>query len=232
MIATYIFGALSLVLCIVFCIFRSKKASVGSLALKTAASLAFVLCGLFGINATASNTATLLIIAGLVFGLVGDIVLDLKIMYPTQSNHYFVTGTSAFAIGHIFYFVATLLLNKVELPSHLLANILISLGVAVVLTLAIMLPSKKLGLNFGSMLWVCAGYSLMLTFMMAFAISIAIYIPIFWIFAAGMILFFLSDLVLSMQYFGGKTQKSLIYINHILYYLAQICIAISIFYIS
>ena len=66
----------------------------------------------------------------------------------------------------------------------------------------------------------------------SFAISIAIYIPIFWIFAAGMILFFLSDLVLSMQYFGGKTQKSLIYINHILYYLAQICIAISIFYIS
>jgi uncharacterized membrane protein YhhN len=120
----------------------------------------------------------------------------------------------------------------VALPTHLLANILISLGVAVVLTLAIMLPSKKLGLNFGSMVWIVAGYSLMLTFMMAFAISIAIYIPIFWIFAAGMILFFLSDLVLSMQYFGGKTQKSLIYINHILYYLAQICIAISIFYIS
>jgi uncharacterized membrane protein YhhN len=99
MIATYILGALSLVLCIVFCIFRSKQANVWSLALKTSASLAFVLCGLFAINATASYTSTLFIIAGLVFGLVGDIVLDLKIMYPTQSNQYFVTGTSAFAIG-------------------------------------------------------------------------------------------------------------------------------------
>jgi len=71
-----------------------------------------------------------------------------------------------------------------------------------------------------------------LTFMVAFSFSIAIFVPIFWVFASGMLLFFLSDLVLSMQYFGGKTQKSLIYINHILYYAAQILIALSILLVA
>ncbi|MBP3431801.1 MAG: lysoplasmalogenase [Clostridia bacterium] len=232
MIGTILFGAFSMVFCILFCIFRAKKANVLSLALKTISSVCFILCGIFAIKTMGSNNVNLLIIAGLVLGLIGDIILDLKIMYPDQGNQYFIVGTSSFAIGHVFYFLAVLFYNTAVVPAIMPWNILICIGVAIVLTLGIMLPSKKLGLNFGKMIYIVALYSFILTFMMAYAISIAIFNPIFWIFAVGMIVFFLSDLVLSLQYFGGNTSKSLIYVNHILYYAAQILIAISVLFIT
>ena len=231
MIGAYVFGGLSIILCLLFCWFRGEKANVYSLVLKITASLCFVLGAVFAVNSIASTGFGLLIICGLVLGLVGDILLDLKIMYPDQSQEYFNAGTICFAIGHVFYFMACLFFNKIALPANLLWNILISLGVATVLTLAIMFSSKKMGLNFGKSLTLVITYSVILTFMVSFSISIAIFVPAFWVVAAGMVLFFLSDLVLSMQYFGDKSQKVWIWINHILYYLAQILIAISILYI-
>lgn len=231
MIGCIVLAVLCILSATVFCIFRAKQANPLSLVLKTLSSVFFVTCGLFAVATVGSSTTNILIIAGLVMGLIGDIILDLKIMYPEQDAQYFVAGTSFFAIGHIFYFTSALLYNISALPTNLLWNILSSLGVAIVLTLLIMLPSKKMGLDFGKMLPVAGGYSIMLTFMVAFSISIAIFIPIFWIFAVGMLLFFLSDLVLSMQYFGGRKEKVLIYVNHFLYYLAQATIAFSILYI-
>lgn len=228
----YAFGVLSIISCIAFCCVRATKASVLSLAIKTLSSVFFILCGVFSINYVGSSTMNLLIIVGLVFGLVGDIILDLKVMYPEDSDKYFVFGTSSFIFGHIFYFASVFMYNKSVLESHLLWNILISLGVAIVLTLVILLSSKKMGMDFKNMKSLVAFYSLLLTFMVAYSVSIAIYEPIFWIFAAGMIVFFLSDLVLSMQYFGGRNQKVWIYVNHILYYLAQVTLAISILFLA
>lgn len=229
MVASYIFAGLSLILCTVFCIFRTKKASVLSLMLKTFASISFVFCGLCAIQT--STSINLLILAGLIMGLIGDILLDLKIMYPKQNNQYFIAGTSVFALGHIFYFLAVLFYNIEVLPNNVIYNILASIGVALILTIAIMFSSKKMGLKFGKMLWVVIIYSFVLTFMMSYSVSIAIFNPIFWIFACGMITFFLSDLVLSMQYFGGREEKVWIYVNHILYYIAQVLLALSIIYL-
>lgn len=231
MIGSILFGVFSIVFCLLFCWFRTVKPNVYSLVLKITSSICFILCGIFAIKAMGSSNINLLIIVGLVLGLVGDILLDLKLMYPEQSNQYFVAGTSAFAIGHFFYFLSAVLYNGAVLPTHLPWNILASFAVAILLTLAIILPSKKLGMNFGKMLFVVIFYSLILTFMMAFTISIAIFNPIYWIFASGMILFFLSDLVLSLQYFGGKTQKIWVYVNHLLYYLAQTMLALSILWL-
>ena len=199
--------------------------------LKTTASICFVLSAVFALNSTSSSGFGLLILTGLVLGLVGDILLDLKIMYTEQSQEYFFAGTISFALGHFFYFMACLLFGKITLPTNILWNILISVGVSAILTLAIMLSSKKMGLNFGKSLSIVIVYSVILTFMVAFSVSIAIFAPVFWIVAIGMILFFLSDLVLSMQYFGNKGQKVWIWINHILYYLAQILLALSILFL-
>lgn len=231
MIGSIVFGVFSIIFCVLFCWFRAEKATVYSLILKTTSSVCFILCGVFAIDAVGSSNINFLIIGGLVLGLIGDIILDLKIMYPEQSNQYFVFGTCSFAVGHFFYFLSAVLYNSATIPSHLPWNILASVGVAVVLTLAIMLSSKKLKLDFGKMTYIVAFYSFILTFMVAFTVSIAIFVPIYWIFAAGMILFFLSDLVLSMQYFGGRTEKVWIYVNHILYYLAQVFLAFSILYL-
>lgn len=232
MVISCIFGGLSLIFSVLFCFFRTSKTGVYSLCLKTIASACFILCGIFAIEEVGNSTTNLLIIAGLVMGLIGDILLDLKIMYPEQNNAYFLAGTTVFAIGHFFYFLSALIYNISVLPANILWNVIASIGVAVFLTILIFLMSKKMGLNFGKMIYVVIAYSLVLTFMTAFSISIAIFSPIYWIFAAGMILFLASDLVLSMQYFGNATAKVYVYINHILYYLAQICIAISILFVA
>lgn len=231
MIASYLFGVFSLVFCIVFCWFRSEKPTVYSLCLKTVASMSFVLCGIFSIEAVGDSSISLLIIVGLVFGLIGDILLDLKIMYPEQSNQYFVSGTIAFSVGHFFYFFSAILYNGLVLPNNLLWNILASLGVAIILTVLILFSAKKMNMDFGKMIYLVIMYSFILTFMIGFSVSIAIFNPIYWIFAVGMILFLASDLILSMQYFGNKSEKIWIYVNHILYYLAQILLAISILFI-
>ena len=230
MIGSLIFAAFSIVFCIMFCMFRSEKATVLSL-LKTISSICFVLCAVFAINYMGIGNGGLLILVGLIFGLIGDIVLDLKIMYPKQGDSYFIFGTSAFAIGHIFYAFATVLYNLSVLQSHLWWNLLASILIAIAATVGIVFASKKMGLNFGKMFYPVVGYSVILNFMFAFSVSIAIFNPIFWIFAAGMFLFLASDLVLSMQYFGGRKEKSLIWINHILYYLAQVAIAVSLLFV-
>lgn len=231
MIGSLIFGVFSLVFCVLFCWFRAEKPTVNSLILKTTSSISFILCGVFALNSVGSSNINLLMIVGLVLGLIGDIILDLKVMYPEQADQYFVFGTCSFAVGHFFYFMSAVLYNSSVLPSHLLWNILISLGVAIILTLAIMLSSKKLKINFGKMIYIAAFYCLVLTFMVSFTISIAIFVPIYWIVAVGMLFFFISDLILSMQYFGGRDEKVWIYLNHILYYLAQVILAVSILYV-
>ena len=48
---------------------------------------------------------------------------------------------------------------------------------------------------------------------------------------AGSVLFLLSDLVLSMTYFQTKDSKAIIAVNHLLYYMAQYAIAVSLKYI-
>lgn len=231
MIGCIFFGVFSLIFCLLFCWFRTKKANVYSLMLKTISSVCFLLCAIFAIKTVGSSSINLLIVAGLVMGLIGDILLDLKIMYPQDDRQYFVAGTTSFAIGHFFYFMAVCLYNNAVLPANLGWNILAAVGVAIVLTLAIILPSKKMGLNFGKNIYMVVMYSFVLTFMVALSVAIAIFNPIFWIFAVGMILFFASDLVLSLQYFGGKTEKVFVWINHILYYLAQVMLAFSILYL-
>ncbi len=231
MTETIILGAISIIFAIIFCVFRAKQANVFSLMLKTISSICFILCGLLAIQFVGSSTINLLIIAGLVLGLIGDIVLDLKVMYNNESDSYFLFGTLAFVVGHIFYFTATLLHNINILPANVGWNILASFGVAILLSTIILLSSKKMKMNFGKFTWLVSLYSLILTFMTAFSISIAIFSPMFWIFASGMIAFLLSDLVLSMQYFGGRNEKILIYVNHILYYIAQVLLAISILFI-
>ena len=51
------------------------------------------------------------------------------------------------------------------------------------------------------------------------------------LFAVGMVLFLLSDIVLTQMYFGGKPRdKVLCTVNHTLYYAAQICIACFVFF--
>ena len=226
MIGSIIFIVLSMLLCVGFCVLRAQKATGFSLTLKILSSLSFIFAGIIALKVVGFSTIGILILVGLIFGLAGDILLELKIIYPEKNDAYFLSGTASFAVGHVFYFTAVLLYILNINASMLAWAIPVALVLAGVMTLAIMLSSKKMNMDFGKVKWAVITYSIILSFMFFFSVFVAIYSPIFWIFAGGMFIFLLSDLVLSMQYFGRRDEKIFIYINHILYYLAQCMFAL------
>ena len=88
--------------------------------------------------------------------------------------------------------------------------------------------SPLMKLDFGKFKWQSAAYSFVLTFVMLYAITCAVLTPSFWLIALGLSLIFVSDLILSTMYFGGKeNDKLLCILNHAVYYLGQIAIALS-----
>jgi len=163
-----------------------------------------------------------------------NIVLDNKVVYKEHETTYLNSGMLSFGVGHILYFVAATLiaisLNDVYSYNYSTVTMLISLGVSIVLSTTIMLLSKPLKLNFGKFFFQTLAYTLILTFMSAYSIILAIAVPSLWPFATGICMIFVSDLVLSTQYFGGQQDnKLLIILNHLIYYVGQIFIAISLF---
>lgn len=221
--------ALAVLSAALFIIVRVTKGGALGILTKTFASFCFLLYGVISLTQSSFfSSASVFIILGLVCGLIGDIVLDLKYVYKEQNDIYLNGGMLSFSVGHVFYFVGTIILSQPVV--NLLAPILVAAGVSAVMTPATYFISKKMGLDFGKFLWQSMGYCFILNFMTAFTIYLAVLQFEFIILACGMALFLLSDLVLSMQYFGGKTEdKLLTIVNHGLYYAAQILIATFLF---
>ena len=237
-----------LVLCValatLFIIVRVKWGGLKGLITKTVASFGFVTSAILGLvmsDATElSKWAVGLIAVGLLCGMVGDIILDLKVVYPNNDNYYLNTGMGSFFLGHIFYIIAFSLLIDGNISDYnstvqmfgCTVPLLITIGVSVVLTLAITLSSKMMGLKFGKFLWQTVGYTFILSCSMVYTLVLSIMGGGLWLAFVGMVLFFLSDVVLSFQYFGGKLEdKKLIAVNHALYYVAQIVLVAVLFLI-
>lgn len=212
-----------------FIFVRVTKGGAMGILTKTLASFCFVLYGVFSFTQiTWFNAGSVFVIMGLVCGLIGDIVLDLKYVYKQENDIYLNAGMLAFSIGHIFYFAGTVLFSYETI--NLLLPILISVGAALLLTPVTIFGGKKMGLDFGKFTWQSIGYSFLLNFMTVFTIYLSCISLDFIVLGVGMALFLLSDLVLSMQYFGGKVDnKFLTTINHATYYAAQILIATFLF---
>lgn len=234
MIGGYVLLGVAVALMIMFMAIRVTKGGISGLLSKTLASLAFVALALVGAYYSGFNLVSLFIILGLIFGMIGDIVLDLKIVYKNDEKSYLNAGMLSFGLGHVMYFVATILyaLNIVD-STKLLYLALIGVAFALLVTIFIGVFGKSLlKLDFGEFKIQSLAYSFILSFMSAFSVAVAVFKPIFLIFALGIVFIFLSDLVLSMQYFGGKQDsKFLTIVNHSVYYLGQIAIAFSLLFI-
>lgn len=226
---------------ILFLVLRVKKGGLAGLFSKIIASVCFIMLAVFlsfGKNQVSyySSMPICLLIIGLVLGLVGDIVLDLKVMYEFHDNQYLTCGMSAFSTAHIFNIAAILTFVNTQVSlSNYIVPLAIIVGASIILTIVIWLVSSKvLKLNYGkhAVLTNIYCFILLLTTILScyFAIALQNYYMI--ILAAGFVFFLISDLILSMQYFGGKqSDKKLIVLNHATYYLAQILIATFIYFI-
>ena len=217
-----------------FLYIRVQKGGVYGLLSKIIASIAFMCLGFVGLNLLGTfQSFAMLIMIGLLFGLVGDVVLDLKVIYPESNALYLNSGMISFGLGHIVYFVAIISAVSFLNPNYsLTAPILVSLAITIPISVAIMFASKFLNIKFGNFIAHAIIYTVLLTFMVVFTIYLATEFKPMGILAAGFVLFLLSDLVLSTMYFGGKPHdKVLIVANHTLYYAAQICIASFLFFV-
>ena len=226
---------------IVFLVLRVKKGGLAGLFSKIIASVCFIMLAVFlsfsknQISYYASMPICLFIM-GLVLGLVGDIVLDLKVMYEFHDGKYLTCGMSAFSTAHVFNIAAilTLVNTQVSLSSYIVP-IAIIVGASLLLTiLTWLISSKVLKLNYGkhAVLTNIYCFILMLTTILSCYFAIALKNYYMAILAVGFVFFLISDLILSMQYFGGKqSDKKLIILNHATYYLAQILIATFIYFI-
>ena len=223
--------AVSVVLALIFITVRTTKGGLIAFLLKTLASFALVASAFIGLAFTkTTNTLPLALIGiALLCGMIGDMVLDLKVIY-NNDKVYLNSGMLSFGLGHISYFGAYTLL-ALDHGTNLLIPLLVAVGGAIVLTAGTILSSKTMKLDFGKYLWQTISYSFLLTFMAVYSLMLAINGGS-WLVFVGFVVFFLSDIVLSFQYFGGKiSNKPLIAINHALYYGAQIILLASLFLI-
>ena len=204
--------------------------------LKTFVSVCFLAVAVCGWYASAASYGMLsfgvFIVMGLLFGLLGDIWLDLKYVYPAQDDPFTYAGFASFAIGHVLFITGMLLRYHPTSPLYIVFPFVL----AVLVSAGNILMEKTMKLDFGKMRLIVFGYGAILFSTVALSGSLAMCFG--WrdttlnlIFAGG-ILFAASDLVLSGTYFGGKERPIDLILNYLTYYPAQFLIALSLAFLK
>ena len=212
----FIFGMISLAFYIPE---KLRGYTVRTVLMKSVVSLFFV-----AVAVSAGSTAVLapFIILGLVFGLLGDIWLDLKYVFPSYDRIFTYAGFSVFGIGHVLY--CTGLLMQYGTGRYLIGSFIL----AAVTAGAVLLMEKMMKLSYGKMKPVVIIYSFLL-FSTVFISGGLLYVkrePALWFIFIGSAFFAISDLILSGTYFGnGKKRPIDIISNYLFYYIGQFLIA-------
>ena len=201
---------------------EKKENYMGAVILKGLASLCFVLVGVMAGN---GGQLAKLIVTGLLLGCVADVLLNLRWVFPKKGQLIFLVGILVFLGGHVVYLAAVLPMAD---------NWAVCVVVGVVLTALLMkwifskITAKKAFKIFGVfylgaiMLLNCVAVSNLMTAPSAFT----------GLFAAGALLFLISDIVLILNTFGQKSIFSLRVTNLSLYYIGQLLIAWSMLFVK
>ena len=201
---------------------EKKEHYMGAVILKGLASLCFVLVGVMAGN---GGQLAKLIVTGLLLGCIADILLNLRWVFPKKGQLIFLVGILVFLDGHVVYLAAVLPMAD---------NWAVCVVVGVVLTALLMkwifskITAKKAFKIFGVfylgaiMLLNCVAVSNLMTAPSAFT----------GLFAAGALLFLISDIVLILNTFGQKSKFSLRVTNLSLYYIGQLLIAWSMLFVK
>lgn len=215
---TYIIAGIILQACFILVEHREKY--VPAVILKGLASLGFVL---LGISCSKGGSFAGQIVAGLIFGMAGDILLNLRFVFEKAGKKIFLVGIFVFLIGHVLYLVA--LLGRAKLW-----YVPVLIGAALAFVLLKWIFSK---VTVGKAFKIFGIFYVGAVAMMAAA---AVWNLVTFggtdalLFAAGGILFLVSDLILIFNTFAGTTKFSLRVANLSLYYMGQILIAVSLLY--
>lgn len=219
-----IFLLLSIASLVVLITTKVKKVGMSFFWTKLIASVAFVVAGFVAVMLKATiETYVMFVMLGLVMGMLGDILLGLKEIYKPHESQYLNGGFLCFAIGHIMYMVGFgMYANK---SANILVPLFVALAIGAVVATLITVNAGKLGIDFGRFKPQCYGYTFVICITLAFMVALAILVSKLWIVASALLLFLISDLVLSFIYFAPAKSTNLNWaLNLGTYYVAQILI--------
>lgn len=228
---TYLSFGIGMCFLIAFMVMCNKKRSVLGVYIKNITSIFFILTAVTGaFNNTDMPDVwryALPIVVGQVFGLMGDVYLDQKWLYPQHNDQYLNIGFISFGIGHFFYMGAMYTHAKFEIK-----DMLVPLVIGVIVTavnLALEKPTKQ---KYGKFFAIVTVYCLILGTMLgtAFWAYIKTKQVSYLVYTIGAALFLLSDVILSPMYFAIKQDRNTplnFVLNHTTYYVGQYLIALT-----
>lgn len=229
--------AIGIISAVLFMKERVKRCSIKALMMKAVTSILFIFCGAIG-SATALKHGysifPILILMGLIFGLLGDIWLDLKWIYKDDNDIYTFSGFFSFIVGHIFFISAILQrFANWDKIIYIVLPVVISLIAAV----GMLILEKPLKMNYGKFKAITVVYTFIVALLAFLSGSLALMngfnIMTLNLMFAGGIFFALSDLILSGTYFGENKKRPIdIITNHTTYYAAQFLIASSLMFLK
>lgn len=227
----YVFLVVGIIATIIFLTKRTTNVAIDVVAVKSVASMGFILCAIFFFidNKACPDYLGAFTIGGACFGMLGDIVLDLKYSKLNDADRCTFLGFWAFLIGHIFYSFAMVSVYGVELINI----ICVAIGVIAGIIIAIV-SEKVMKLEYGKFKKITILYTAVLCMTLGFAGGYTItesYSLHSVLLNIGFALFVLSDAFLAGLYFSKdekvRTNRKSIVLNHATYYAAQYVIALS-----
>lgn len=238
MLLSVVFTVLGMFLLVAFQYYRIKGCTPWTTVLKSFTSLGFMCVAVCALAANGFDKADArycaFVILGLLFGLLGDIWLDLKFTHPESGIPYTYAGFMVFLFGHLVYDAGLITRFYIKgHPMYLIVPVLVSALFCVV----VLFTEDLMKVKYGKFKAIVAAYSPVVISISAFSGSFALLhglkcIPLNIFFIAS-ILFLFSDLILNGTYFGdGKNRPVDIIVNHTSYYLAQYAIALSLCFLS
>lgn len=227
---SYIIFCIGIIITAIFISKRKANVPLHIALLKGISSIFFVLtvCAGFLQNGFVTKTFGCTMIVASFMGLLGDIALDLKYVYPKDADRFLGFGFTCFLLGHIGYILGVASAYKLNYVNLILTVV----GMFVSVT-AVIIDEKFLEIDFGKFKGISILYGIGLTGFVGLAFSIAIKEPsvnTIMLFA-GSFLFMVSDAFLTTVYFSKvaekRTKRRTIVLNLSTYYLGQFLIALS-----
>lgn len=199
-----------------------KRRDASSVVLKTMASVVFVLLGLLELRRMGPSLYGWYVVAGLTLGMLGDLLLALRFLSEKLHRLFFAAGSVSFFLGHIVYILAILALCP--------AAWLYAIPIAVVALGAACLYAYAKEVRAGKITPLGVLYIGGVLFMTACAATGAFIESnrALFLFFVGGICFSTSDNMLVVLSFGKNDSPYRNAVLHVLYYMAQIFIALTI----
>ncbi|MCR4657772.1 MAG: lysoplasmalogenase [Lachnospiraceae bacterium] len=217
------------VLCIVglavqasFIAAENKEKYVPAVILKGSASFIFVIIGLIAFRSVSDTAFGKMVVLGLLFGALGDILLNLRYLSEKNGQKIFLAGIAVFLTGHIMYLVALLPLSDNPAVPVIAGAVCAALLLAYIFrTMTVKKAFKIFGIFYVG--------AIMIMTAVAIGNVISVQTGGRILFAVGAVLFTISDIILIFNTFGGKSTLLWRVVNLFCYYAGQLLIACSVF---